>query len=245
MKGKKGISLITLVITIIVIIILVAAVILALNATGILTNASLAKYEQDRDAMQSILEMAVQKAVLRHQGSIGMVSGKVNEPTMNEKEVVGEIEWSGKDLLGLKGKIIFDEGTDTYNEFYTGEKLPVYGSETTWYLDDNGKLVLKVGDRIIGGELPKEIGDYIDYGVDINGNGITTDDWILFYKDGVHKYIIAADYVPKDMVPKGKNGTSITGNTDYKLFLSEVYKDYQGAEDIKGAGRSLSKYIWK
>ena len=40
-------------------------------------------------------------------------------------------------------------------------------------------------------------GDYVDYGLDINNNGKTDDDWKIFYKDSENRiFLIAADYVP-------------------------------------------------
>ena len=38
-------------------------------------------------------------------------------------------------------------------------------------------------------------GDYVDYPIDINNDGDTTNDWRIFYNDGEHVYIIAADYI--------------------------------------------------
>ena len=64
---NHGISLITLVITIVVVIILAAAVVMSLNNNNVLTNASSARYETDRDSMQSYLELAIQKSYLKAQ----------------------------------------------------------------------------------------------------------------------------------------------------------------------------------
>ena len=60
-KGKKGISLITLVITIIVIIILAAAVILTLNNNNPIENAKEATFKSDVKTLQSELTMYVAK----------------------------------------------------------------------------------------------------------------------------------------------------------------------------------------
>ena len=50
-------------------------------------------------------------------------------------------------------------------------------------------------------------GDYIDYPIDLNGDGNTTNDWKIFYKNGADTYIIAADYLK---------------NTDSRLKLSNM-----------------------
>ena len=154
---NHGISLITLVITIVVVIILAAAVVMSLNNNNVLTNASSARYETDRDSMQSYLELAIQKVTLRHQGTLLLDSGEVAmDATSNVKDTKGTITWKSTDIGNLSGQIIFDEGTDTDTTFYTGYKLPVYGSETKWYVDENGKLILQTGSRIYGAdEVPK------------------------------------------------------------------------------------------
>ncbi len=173
---KFGISLITLVITIIVIIILAAVVVLSLNNNNVITNASSARYESDRDYVQSVLELAVQKVVLRHQGVIDLEVGPINTAAMNVNTTTGEVIWESEELAGLSGKIIFGEGTDTDTEFYTGEELPVYGSETIWYVDQYGKVVLQTAGKLYGAEeVPKEYisktESYVGYYADVDGDG--------------------------------------------------------------------------
>ena len=130
---------------------------MSLNNNNVLTNASSARYETDRDSMQSYLELAIQKVTLRHQGTLLLDSGEVAmDATSNVKDSKGTITWKSTDIGNLSGQIIFDEGTDTDTTFYTGYKLPVYGSETKWYVDENDKLVLQVGNKIYGAnEVPK------------------------------------------------------------------------------------------
>ena len=154
---KEGISLVTLTITIIVIIILSAAVVITLNNNNSLTSAGDARRENDRDTMQSYLEMAMQKAVMKHKSKLALDTGKVTmDKTSNVKDTKGIIAWESSGIKNLTGEIIFDKGTDSDTTFYTGYKLPVYGSETKWYVDENDKLVLQVGNKIYGAnEVPK------------------------------------------------------------------------------------------
>ena len=153
---KNGISLITLVITIVVVIILAAAVVMSLNNNNVLTNASSARYTTDLDTMQSYLELATQKISLKYQGTIQLDTGEISmEANSNVKDTKGTITFESTDIGNLSGEIIFDEGTDTDTTFYTGYKLPVYGSETKWYVDESGKLVLQTDSRIYGAnEVP-------------------------------------------------------------------------------------------
>ena len=114
---KYGISLITLAITIIVIIILAAAVVMSLNNNNVLTNASSARYETDRDSMQSYLELAIQKVTLRHQGTLLLDSGEVAmDATSNVKDSKGTITWKSTDIGNLSGQIIFDKGYSSTND---------------------------------------------------------------------------------------------------------------------------------
>ena len=151
--------MIILVITIVVVIILAAAVVMSLNNNNLITNASSARYTTDLDTMQSYLDLALQKVALRHQSSAKTKTktGKITEKTANVSEVEGEVKWISSDLAGLSGTIIFDEGEDTDTTFYTGCKLPVYGSQTQWYVNSQGKLVMETGGRIYGADtVPSE-----------------------------------------------------------------------------------------
>ena len=251
---KHGISLITLVITIVVVIILAAAVVMSLNNNNVLTNASSARYTTDLDTMQSYLELAIQKVALRHQGTLLLDSGEVTmEATSNVKDSKGTITWESTDIGNLSGQIIFDEGTDTDTTFYTGYKLPVYGSETKWYVDENGKLVLQTGSRIYGAdEVPnrtinarkilanpqKYYGAYVNY---TTTNTLSENyKWRIFYATNSNVYLIASDYISVDDLPTTANGNKPANtNTSYPKAapFDKVITDYTGsasiAEDMK------------
>ena len=248
---NHGISLITLVITIVVVIILAAAVVMSLNNNNVLTNASSARYETDRDSMQSYLELAIQKVALRHQGTLSLDSGEVAmDATSNVKDSKGTITWKSTDIGNLSGEIIFDEGIDTDTTFYTGYKLPVYGSETKWYVDENGKLILQTGSRIYGAdELPKPkinattiskdpqkyYGAYVNY---TTTNTLSENyQWRIFYATNSNIYLIASDYVSLADLPvtaKGNKPTNTNTNTTYPrgASFSNVINDYTGSASI-------------
>ena len=246
---NHGISLITLVITIVVVIILAAAVVMSLNNNNVLTNASSARYETDRDSMQSYLELAIQKVALRHQGTLSLDSGEVAmDATSNVKDSKGTITWESTDIGNLSGQIIFDEGTDTDTTFYTGYKLPVYGSETKWYVDENGKLILQTGSRIYGDdEVPKPkinaatisknaskyYGAYVDY---TTTNTLSENyKWRIFYATNSNIYLIASDYVSvADLPTTAKGNKPANTNTSYPKAapFDNVISDYTGSASI-------------
>ena len=252
---NHGISLITLVITIVVVIILAAAVVMSLNNNNVLTNASSARYETDRDSMQSYLELAIQKVTLRHQGTLLLDSGEVAmDATSNVKDTKGTITWESTDIGNLSGQIIFDEGTDTDTTFYTGYKLPVYGSETKWYVDENGKLILQTGSRIYGAdEVPttkpnssseinatiiskdpqKYYGAYVDY---TTTNTLSENyKWRIFYATNSNIYLIASDYISvADLPVTAKGNKPANTNTTYPrgASFSNVINDYTGSASI-------------
>ncbi len=251
---NHGISLITLVITIVVVIILAAAVVMSLNNNNVLTNASSARYETDRDSMQSYLELAIQKVTLRHQGTLSLDSGEVAmDATSNVKNSKGTITWESTDIGNLSGEIIFDEGTDTDTTFYTGYKLPVYGSETKWYVDENGKLILQTGSRIYGAdEVPKPkinvatiskdpqkyYGAYVNY---TTTNTLSENyKWRIFYATNSNIYLIASDYISvADFPATAKGNKPANTDTEYPKGapFNNVINDYTGsasiAEDMK------------
>ena len=261
---NHGISLITLVITIVVVIILAAAVVMSLNNNNVLTNASSARYETDRDSMQSYLELAIQKVTLRHQGTLLLDSGEVAmDATSNVKDSKGTITWKSTDIGNLSGQIIFDKGTDTDTTFYTGYKLPVYGSETKWYVDENGKLILQTGSRIYGAdEVPntkpnsssginattiskdpqKYYGAYVNY---TTTNTLSEDyKWRIFYATDTNIFLIASDYISVADLPETKNGNKpINTNTFSPKATSfiNVINDYTGSASIAEDMRWFNK----
>ena len=257
---NHGISLITLVITIVVVIILAAAVVMSLNNNNVLTNASSARYETDRDSMQSYLELAIQKVTLRHKGTLAIDSGEVAmDATSNVKDTKGTITWKSTDIGNLSGEIIFDEGIDTDTTFYTGYKLPVYGSETKWYVDENGKLILQTGSRIYGAdEVPttkpnssfginattisknpqKYYGAYVNY---TTTNTLSENyKWRIFYATNSNIYLIASDYVSVADLPataKGNKPANTNTSSPKAAPFGNIINDYTGsasiAEDMK------------
>ncbi len=109
-KGKKGISLITLVITIIVIIILAAAVILTLNNNNPIENAKEATFKSDVKTLQSELTMYISKQTVDTLGGFKAEELNLSETTTPKiEEVLTSIKSSG-----LKGKVEVQNGKLVY-----------------------------------------------------------------------------------------------------------------------------------
>ena len=109
-KGKKGISLITLVITIIVIIILAAAVILTLNNNNPIENAKEATFKSDVKTLQSELTMYIAKQTADTLGGFKAEELNLSETTTPKiEEVLTSIKSSG-----LKGKVEVQNGKLVY-----------------------------------------------------------------------------------------------------------------------------------
>ena len=159
-KGKDGISLITLVVTIAVIIILAAAVILTLNNNNLVGNASKAVREQDRANVQDKVTMILASIQTKYLCSIEVIPGNINEG-------IEYILKNPQNANGVTGGIIgWNEAktneTTKDNSFTLEIKRPTYGKDTAnWYIDNQGKVALKIGDEVYGeeGVIPEELGE--------------------------------------------------------------------------------------
>ena len=129
-KGKKGISLITLVITIIVIIILAAAVILTLNNNNPIENAKEATFKSDVKTVQSELTMYISKQTADTLGGFKAEDLNLSETTTPKiEEILTSIKSSG-----LKGKVEVQNG----KLIYTG----TIEKEEKWFKEIMGESIV-------------------------------------------------------------------------------------------------------
>ena len=66
-------------------------------------------------------------------------------------------------------------------------------------------------------------GDYVEYNVDLNGDGDITNDWRIFYNDGERIFIIAADYVESDSSYLNLSSTQMYRVADDPDYSSSIY----------------------
>ena len=155
-KGKlkntqKGISLITLVVTIIVIIILAAAVILTLNNNNPVGSATKAVREQDRANIQDKVNTTLASIAGKYLCNVKVKPGNINEGI----EYTLENPQNANGVTG--GTIGWNETkaneTTKDNSFTLEIKRPTYGKDTAnWYIDREGKIILKIGNETYGEE---------------------------------------------------------------------------------------------
>ena len=183
-KQKKGISLIVLVITIIIMIILAAAIILSLNASGVISRANKAKSDSDLSNKKHAATLALSEYSL-------LVNS--NGTSMNDSDatqyVREKLEAQGIDagnVVVLDGKSMVSSGASAINKGVTiGDYVAYTPTEVT-------STIYKVG--ITNTYFSTQIGDnalrWRYMGVDSSGNALliadreTTDPFRLYGKDG-------------------------------------------------------------
>ncbi len=66
-------------------------------------------------------------------------------------------------------------------------------------------------------------GDYINYGIDLNGDGDTTNDWKIFYNDGTYTYIIPSNSILLNKVPDISGLQKLSDNSNYLAYFEHSY----------------------
>ncbi len=89
-------------------------------------------------------------------------------------------------------------------------------------------------------------GDYVDYPIDLNEDGNTTNDWRIFYNDGEHIFIIAADYVKSDSEYLDLSAAEMYRLADDSNYSGEIYSvnwDNNGSTLINGGHSSINQDV--
>lgn len=68
---------------------------------------------------------------------------------------------------------------------------------------------------------PENYGDFVDYPIDLNGDGDTTNDWKIFYEDNKNIFIIAAGYAPNSMVSEEIMTRSTGEFANYCVYMPD------------------------
>lgn len=85
---------------------------------------------------------------------------------------------------------------------------------------------------------PENYGDFVDYPIDLNGDGDTTNDWKIFYEDNNNIFIIAAGYVENTWISDEVMDKSDGNYSTYGAFVpTNKYKDEKVPAEI------INKYM--
>ncbi|MBR3133272.1 MAG: type II secretion system protein [Clostridia bacterium] len=254
LKKQKGITLIALVITIIVLLILAGVTIaMVVGDNGILSRSREAKDTTNIKKIQEEVDLEAADLVAEyHTKDSGEVTGSAGE------YVATQID--GKTINGIEIE------ADSEKMTITAEKD---GIRTSGMIEPNGHILWNDGNsEVTGGETTTpdvspspspsstvtittdNYGDYVDIGVDINGDSDTTNDFRIFLNDESNVYLIAADYIPNSMCPQSEPKVegrttkhSLTADGSYKAYWNnDLLADYNGAIDISGNSLLSSNY---
>ncbi|MBR3133179.1 MAG: BspA family leucine-rich repeat surface protein, partial [Clostridia bacterium] len=146
----------------------------------------------------------------------------------------------------VESGFVVGSSTNGFNMFYDAKNI-VGGAGTTYSSTNTGVDYAHVdGGSSNPGYFSSKYGKYVDYGIDLNNDGDTTNDWRLLFDDGDNAYLIAADYLEDEsFLPETSNGNimQLEGSNDFSFY--DVIDDYTGASDIVNnpdLSSSLSKY---
>ena len=167
-------------------------------------------------------EYCLQKNTYESYG--GIVSYKlINEESLIPFDFIientGVIDGGAEGYLKVKAvwDATLDEGATEAQENAKNEFDGKWGFDLTKYAQTIGNPIeFKIQVNAIGEPrssrfvltqdiTPENYGDYIDYSIDLNDDGDTTNDWRIFYEDNENIYIIAAE-----LVKNTKMNTEIT-----------------------------------
>lgn len=114
------------------------------------------------------------------------------------------------------------EETEKISNSYDGDLEEVYNN-------------LEERDLIKASKVASDPNTY--YGVQVTGYTCTNSEavpiWRIFYADNTNIYLISDDYIASQYVPNSAGGHAPNiGDTNYKLYLTNVYTDYTGSEWI-------------
>ncbi len=122
----------------------------------------------------------------------------------------------------------------------------------------NTEISYNVARRLTKILTSENYGDYIDYGIDLNNDGNTKNDWKIFLNDGENVYIIASSYVKNTSLPSYESNnyihklSNVTTNTTFnEIKNTAAYKKYHvgfvlegDKENQKSVRYLLNQKIW-
>ena len=236
-RNKRGITLIALIITVIVLLILAGVTMsFVVGDNGVVTQAQKAKIRTEEEEAKEEIEIEV-VGCYNDSGEIDL--GLLNE-SLKKKGGVSFKKTGESDFVELKDGAEGEEGNQI-------ESLPVTLKYKDVEIEITGEYTGGVDKPILGTLITEAVkgddysgyGKYVDYGLDLNGDDDTTNDWRIFYvgTDNTVEgkipqervFLIAADYVPKDSCDALK---SALASSHLHVDSSETGQTYKWVDDI-------------
>lgn len=236
---ENAITLIALIITIIILLILAGVAISAVvGDNGILNQAVNAADETNIANVKTELEMAVSAVVSEWNGArytnenIGTLAEYMTKAKMQAN--MNKDDYTLKKLVfNVKNGTVVKYKEKDYN--FTVEITESGNSATVSYDGCTDSIDYQFGD--VG-----TYGDYVDYPIDVNNDGNTTNDWRIFYSDGSRIFIITADYVQNNSEYLNNELTGMTDVTsrNYVLYWNSIPE----AQTVNQSTLNLFKQSW-
>ena len=223
LKSKKKIIIAIIVLAIIMLIIL-------LSPNGAIYKAISNRYKETEQEMDAKINFTSEIT-----SRVTATSAKVNVDITSDIDIDRVIFENDDGTLTeeiVNGKTLTKEITVTADKKYVVSIVTSDGKVTR-------ESILKTKDMIPVKIEATNFGDYIDYPIDLNGNGKTTDDWKIFYvadgnaegeqaggayEDNIGDvYIIAADYLKNtDSRLKLSSMGTVTKNGEYNIYWASA-----------------------
>ena len=241
LKSKKKIIIAIIVLAIIIMLIIL------LSPNGAIYKAISNRYKEKEQEMDAKINFTSEIT-----SRVTDTSAKVNVDITSDIDIDRVIFENDDGTLTeeiVNGKTLTKEITITADKKYVVSIVTSDGKVTR-------ENILKTKDMIPAKKLEAtSVGDYINYPIDLNGNGKTTDDWKIFYvADGNAEgeqaggayvnnigdvYIIAADYLKNtDSRLKLNQMGTITKNGTYNIYWIKTTLQRSGTEALTVKGRT-------
>ena len=237
-------------------------IVLVVGDNGILNQAVNAADETNRSNAQTELEMAVSAVVTDWSGA-RYIDG--NKQTLEEYLTKDRVEANmNLDEYKLTAFILNTDEGATVN--YRGKdykftvEITASGNSAKVTYDglSDGTVVTPPveGENFAEVVTATNYGDYVDYPIDLNGDGDTTNDWRIFYNNGENIFIIAGDYVKSDSIFLDLEAAEMYRVANDPSYSKDIYllnwydsvnseitlTSYQGNENINETISSMFMY---
>ena len=115
-----------------------------------------------------------------------------DEEIENEKDLL-DTDWGYKVAKYLEDN---KDNPDITGAFHAKVRINAIGKPREGY------GINELESTLVTQVTPANYGEYVNYPVDVNSDGDTTNDWRIFYDDGYNVFLISSEYAPTTMFPE-------------------------------------------